>query len=136
MGKVLEFRPRTPPKGDPRIIAKDLPPSEKRDAIVRIMEHGVAMVHLDARKPGAVVPSEYADDAHLRLNLCWGYKTPITFGADGVTAVLSFGGRPFCCELPYSAIFAVSSEKFPAMGEVYLKDLPAELLAHSTVKPA
>ena len=34
------------------------------------------MIHLDARRPGVAVPSQYAQEAHLRLNLSYRYAIP------------------------------------------------------------
>jgi stringent starvation protein B len=123
MGDVVAFRPRAAP--EPK---EDIPPNEKRDALLRLMESGVAMVHLDARKPGVVVPAQHAKDFHLRLNFSWRYKIgDLDIGGDKIVGTLSFSGRSFRCEVPWSAVFGITSAENIEIGEVYLKDLPDEL---------
>lgn len=86
------------------------------------------MVHLDARRPGVVVPAQYASDAHLRLNLSYRYSIPdLEVGDDDVQATLSFGGRPFHCVLPWDAIFGITSQA-SGDGQVWPEDLPVEVV--------
>ncbi len=89
----------------------------------------MVLVHLDARRTGVDVPAKYAVDAELRLNLSYRFASrDLTIGDADVTCTLSFGGFPFRCVLPYSAIYAVTSH---VTGEalVWPEDLPAELVA-------
>src|SRR6266481_798123 len=73
----------------------------KKQTLLQYLQRGVAMVHLDARRPGVVVPPQYARDAHLRLNLSYRYSIPdLEVFDDRIQATLSFGGRPFRCILP------------------------------------
>ena len=67
----------------------------KKQTLLQYLQRGVAMVHLDARRPGVVVPPQYATDAHLRLNLSYRYSIP-DFEIDDrrVQATLSFSGTP------------------------------------------
>lgn len=86
------------------------------------------MVHLDARRPGVVVPPQYAGDAHLRLNLSYRYSIPdLEVGDHDVQATLSFGGRPFHCVLPWEAIFGITSQA-SGDGQVWPEDLPVEVV--------
>ena len=86
------------------------------------------MVHLDARRAGVVVPPQYADDAHLRLNLGYRYAIPdLEVGDDAVEATLSFGGRPFHCVLPWESIFGITSQA-NGDGQVWPEDLPVEVV--------
>jgi stringent starvation protein B len=131
MGDVVQFRPR--PKEEPKPYrgtpgTEKCAPNEKRDALLRLMELGVAMVHLDARKPGVVVPPEHAKDFDLRLNFSWRYRIgDLNVGDDKIVGTLSFSGRSFRCEVPWSAVFGITSARDIEIGEVYLKDLPDEL---------
>lgn len=124
MGDVVQFRPRAAPA--PKTA---LPPNVKRDALIRLMDVGVAMVHLDARKPGVMVPAQYAKEHHLRLNFAWAYKIRDldTSGPEKLIGSLSFAGRNFRCELPWSAIFAITSDARREMSEMWLAELPDEL---------
>ena len=78
---------------------------DKRQTLLHFLERGVTMVHLDARQPGVVVPPQYAQEPHLRLNLSYRYNIPdLELRERGVQATLSFGGRPFRCVLPWGSM--------------------------------
>ncbi|HUJ29262.1 MAG TPA: ClpXP protease specificity-enhancing factor SspB [Myxococcales bacterium] len=99
----------------------------KKDTLLAFLQRGVAMVHLDARRPGVTVPAQYADDAHLRLNLSYRYSIPdLDISERAVQATLSFGGRPFQCILPWDAIFGITSHT--GDGQVWPEDLPVEVM--------
>jgi stringent starvation protein B len=99
----------------------------KRQTLLQYLQRGVAMVHLDARRPGVVVPPQYATDAHLRLNLCYRYSIP-DFEIDDrrIQATLSFAGTPFQCVLPWESIFGITSHA--GDGQVWPEDLPTEVM--------
>src|SRR5258708_18038883 len=82
----------------------------KKQVLLAYLERGVAMLHLDARRPGVSVPVQYRSEAHLRLNLSYRYGIP-DLGVDDarVQATLSFGGRPSKCVMPWEAIFGITS---------------------------
>jgi len=84
-------------------------------------------VHLDARRPGVIVPPQHANDAHLRLNLCYRYSIP-DFEIDDrrVQATLSFSGTSFQCILPWESIFGITSHA--GDGQVWPEDLPTEVM--------
>ena len=99
---------------------------EKKQTLLAFLARGVAMVHLDARRPGVLVPEQFKSDAHLRLNLSYRYGLPdFEVGDEQVTATLSFSGRPFLCVLPWDAVFAVTSSG-TAEGQVWPEDLPTD----------
>jgi stringent starvation protein B len=99
---------------------------EKKQTLLAFLSRGVAMVHLDARQPGVMVPEQFATDAHLRLNLSYRYGIPdFEVGDESVEATLSFGGRAFHCVLPWDSVFAVTSSG-TGEGQVWPEDLPTE----------
>jgi stringent starvation protein B len=99
---------------------------EKRQTLLAFLSRGVAMVHLDARQPGVLVPEQFKSDAHLRLNLSYRYGLPeFEVGDEQIVATLSFSGRPFHCVLPWDAVFAVTSSG-TAEGQVWPEDLPTD----------
>jgi len=100
----------------------------KKETLLAFLARGIAMVHLDARRPGVSVPPQYAMDAHLRLNLSYRYSIPdLEVGDERVQATLSFGGRPFRCLLPWSSIFGITSNG-TGDGQVWPEDLPVEVV--------
>src|SRR5438270_13928260 len=89
------------------------------------------MIHVDARREGVSVPAQFADDPHLRLNLSYRYGiSDFEVGEERVVATLSFGGRSFKCVVPWSAVFAVTSQ-VTGDGQVWPEDIPAEVLAEA-----
>ena len=103
-------------------------PPTKKETLQGFLARGVAMVHLDARRPGVIVPPQYATDAHLRLNLSYRYSIPdLDVTDERVQATLSFGGRPFRCILPWSAVFGITSHG-TGDGQVWPEDLPVEVV--------
>jgi stringent starvation protein B len=100
----------------------------KKETLLGFLARGVAMVHLDARRSGVVVPPQYLTDAHLRLNLSYRYSIPdLEVLDDSVQATLSFGGRPFHCVLPWGAVFGITSHG-TGDGQVWPEDLPVEVV--------
>ena len=100
----------------------------KKETLLAWLARGVTMVHLDARRPGVVVPPQYSRDAHLRLNLSYRYAIPdLEVGDADVSATLSFGGRPFHCVLPWESIFGITSQA-SGDGQVWPEDLPVEVV--------
>jgi stringent starvation protein B len=101
---------------------------DKRQTLLSYLQRGVAMVHLDARRPGVVVPERYLGDAHLRLNLSYRYSIPdLEIDDRRVQATLSFGGHHFHCVLPWPAIFGITSSA-GGDGQVWPEDLPVEVV--------
>jgi len=99
----------------------------KKQTLLQYLQRGVAMVHLDARRPGVIVPPQYADDAHLRLNLSYRYSIPdLEIDERRVQATLSFSGTPFQCILPWESIFGITSHG--GDGQVWPEDLPTEVM--------
>lgn len=99
----------------------------KKQTLLQYLQRGVTMVHLDARRPGVVVPPQYTGDAHLRLNLSYRYSIP-DFEIDDrrIQATLSFSGAPFQCILPWESIFGITSHA--GDGQVWPEDLPTEVM--------
>jgi stringent starvation protein B len=107
---------------------------DKKTRLLSALDRGMTMIHLDARRPGVVVPEHLRKEAHLLLNLSYKFSPPdLTVSEWGVRQTLTFGGTPFCVAVPWSALYAISSH---ATKEFYMypDDMPPELLATQTQK--
>ena len=101
---------------------------EKKLHLEEALERGVSMIHLDARRPGVVVPKNLKVDHHLRLNLSWRYNPPdLTLSEWGVRETLSFGGTPWQIAVPWSAIFAITGSD-EQQAWLFPEDVPPEML--------
>lgn len=106
-----------------------MPPSlSKKETLLAFLDRGVAMVHLDARRPGVRAPPQFAQEPCLRLNFSYKYGLPdLVIDDAGVSASLSFGGRSFHCVVPWAAVYGMSSQASGAEA-VWHEDLPAEVV--------
>jgi stringent starvation protein B len=104
------------------------PQSPKQLLVEKLLDMGMVMVILDARRPGVIVPPSLASDARLRLNLSHRFPTPMSIDTWGVKAVLTFQGVAFECKLPWDAVYVVFSH---SSGDpfVFPDDVPAEAFA-------
>jgi len=101
--------------------------SEKKDRLLAALEQGLVMVHLDARRPGVLVPPELRCESHLRLHLSYKFVPPdLSVGEWGIRSTLSFSGRRFTVAVPWSALFAVTS-KVTHEFWMFPDDMPTEL---------
>ena len=101
--------------------------SEKKERLLAALDRGVVMVHLDARRPGVVVPPTLARMAHLHLNLSYHFPgRDLTVDGWGIRSTLSFDRAPFQVSIPWSALFGICSH-ITHEEWVFPEDLPAEL---------
>jgi stringent starvation protein B len=107
---------------------------DKKARLLASLECGMTMIHLDARRPGVIVPEHLKKEPHLLLNLSYKFTPPdLTVSEWGVRQTLTFSRLPFCVAVPWSALYAISSN---ATKEFYMypDDMPPELLAAQTQK--
>ncbi|MBK7861510.1 MAG: stringent starvation protein B [Archangiaceae bacterium] len=94
------------------------------------------MIHLDARRPGVLVPEHLRKEAQLVLNLSYKFSPPdLTVSEWGVRQTLTFGGAPFTVAVPWSALYAIASHTTKEF-YLYPDDMPPDLLANQTQKLA
>jgi stringent starvation protein B len=114
-------------------------PASKSELLESLLDRGMVMVTVDARRPGVDVPAHFADDPRLRLNLSYRFQLPVEMNDWGIRATLTFGGVPHDCKLPWNSVYQVYSHAtkdqflFPA-------DVPEDLvqatLAHGEAPAA
>ena len=101
--------------------------SEKKDRLLAALERGLVMVHLDARRPGVLVPADLRCESHLRLHLSYRFVPPdLSVGEWGIRSTLSFSGKRFTVAIPWSALFGITS-KVTHEWWMFPEDMPTEL---------
>jgi stringent starvation protein B len=101
--------------------------SEKKDRLLAALGQGMVMVHLDARRPGVLVPPELRCESHLRLHLSYKFNPPdLSVGEWGIRSTLSFSGRQFTVAIPWASLFAITSKKTHEFW-MFPEDIPTEL---------
>ena len=106
---------------------------EKKARLLAALDKGMVMIHLDARRPGVLVPASLRTESHLRLNLSYRFDPPdLTVGEWGVRCTLSFSGSRFTVAVPWSALFAITSHVTKEFW-MYPDDMPAELIQQTMV---
>jgi stringent starvation protein B len=108
--------------------AMDEKSQDKQQRLLASLEHGMVMVHLDARRPGVSVPEALKGENHLRLNLSYKFDPPDLMVNDwGIRSTLSFSGKRFRVAIPWNALFALRSH-VTSDSWLYPDDMPKELL--------
>jgi stringent starvation protein B len=100
----------------------------KRHAFLALLREGWTSVHLDARRPGVVVPPNLKREAHLVLQ--YGHDLPIPIpdlevDDYGVRATLSFSRTAHLTVVPWSAVYVVACDD--GRGVLYTEDVPNDV---------
>ena len=112
-------------RDDPELAAQR--GSEKQRLLGDALERGKTQVRVDARRPGCRVPDHIADECQLVLNLSWRFPhANMVVNERGLAATLRFGGQPFRCVVPWSALWGVLVPGAEQL-RVWPVDLPEEL---------
>ncbi len=107
---------------------------EKKDRVLEALEEGMTQLHLDARRPGVLVPESFRQEHHLVLNVSYRFDPPdLSVSEWGVRQTLSFGGSRFTVGVPWSALYAVASLTTRAFW-MFPDDMPQELADSATEK--
>lgn len=104
---------------------------EKKSRLLASLEQGMTMIHLDARRPGVLVPENLKQQPHLLLNLSYRFDPPdLAVGEWGIRCTLTFANKRFTIAVPWSALYAISSHLSKEFW-MYPDDMPRELLEAS-----
>jgi stringent starvation protein B len=100
----------------------------KQDAFLALLREGWTSLHLDARRPGVIVPAHLRGEAHLVLQ--YGHDLPISIpdlevDEYGVRATLSFSRTPQLTVVPWSAVYVVACDD--GRGVLYQEDVPEDV---------
>ncbi len=96
-----------------RPSAQSLSPErpEKLRMFARLIERGMVMITLDPRVGNTRVPPQFANEIQLNLNFShrFGHED-FDYDDDGVRASLRFGGQAFFCDVPWDALYGMTSQ--------------------------
>ncbi len=107
---------------------------EKKDRVLGSLEQGMTQLHLDARRPGVLVPEQFRGEPQLVLNVSYRFDPPdLSVSEWGVRQTLSFGGNRFTVGIPWSALYAVASLTTRELW-MFPDDMPQELADSATEK--
>ena len=108
----------------------------KQQAFLALLKEGSTSLHLDARRPGVMVPDAFRQDAHLMLQ--YGYDLAISIpdlevDEHGVRATLSFSRTPHVTVIPWTAVYAIAS--VDGRGVLYPEDVPGDVSVMAGAEP-
>lgn len=101
----------------------------KNEVVADMMAIRQVPIHLDARRPGVVVPAALRTERDLVLRIGRDLTPPIpdlTVDDFGVTGTLAFAGKGFFVRVPWAALFAVVIEGY-GPGLTWPGDFPPDL---------
>lgn len=84
------------------------PPASIREMIEMALNTGIAYISFHAR--GADIPDHVRDREIVTLKFSVYYPDPIRVDDDSICQVLTFDGRPYPCQVPFSSIVGIRVE--------------------------
>ena len=111
---------------------------DKRRTLEQLLTRGPVLVHVDARRSEVSVPPRFRADPSLVLRFGFNLSPAIgdlTVDDEAIAGTLTFGGQPFRCVLPWTAVYAAMVEG-EQRGTVWPEDVPEDVLTGSADAPA
>jgi len=110
---------------------------DKKRTLEALLARGPVLVHVDARRSEVSVPARFSADASLVLR--FGYNLSPAIGdlvvdEEAIAGTLTFGGQPFRCILPWTAVYAAMVEG-EQRGTVWPEDVPEDVLTGNAEAP-
>src|SRR5688500_8997592 len=111
---------------------------DKRRTLEALLARGPVLVHVDARRSEVSVPPRFRADPSLVLR--FGYTlspaiADLSVDDNAIAGTLTFGGQPFHCVLPWTAVYAAMVEG-EQRGTVWPEDVPEDVLTGGGEAPA
>ncbi|MSQ83003.1 MAG: hypothetical protein EXR77_08825 [Myxococcales bacterium] len=105
----------------------DLRAREKKKLFMKLLESAITALHLDPRRVGVIVPGRFRIQNWLVLNYSYRYGiADFRFDDQIIEATLSFGGQPFYCRVPWSAVFAIT-DSTRQRGRIWHDEVPSDV---------
>lgn len=111
---------------------------DKRRTLETLLARGPVLVHVDARRSEVSVPARFRADASLVLRFGYSLSPAIadlSVDDNAISGTLTFGGQPFLCVLPWTAVYAAMVEG-EQRGTVWPEDVPEDVLTGTAEAPA
>jgi stringent starvation protein B len=111
---------------------------DKSRTLETLLARGPVLVHVDARRAEVQVPPRFRADPSLVLRFGYTLSPAIVdleVDDNGVSGTLTFGGQPFHCVLPWTAVYAAMVEG-EQRGTVWPEDVPEDVLTGGGEAPA
>jgi len=106
---------------------------DKKRTLEALLARGPVLVHVDARRSEVAVPPRFRADPSLVLRFGYNLSPAIgdlTVDEEAISGTLTFGGQPFRCILPWTAVYAAMVEG-EQRGTVWPEDVPEDVLTGS-----
>jgi len=103
--------------------------TQKKMAVLRVLDTGIVMIHCDPRHEGVSLPDFLKADPIVRLNFAYGFQLP-SFEVDdeAISAVLNFNGQQRFCVIPWDSVFAITAPEKEHRGWFWRESAPREAL--------
>jgi len=136
--QLVGKQPNEVPSIDALRDEDDASAPDKRRTLETLLARGPVLVHVDARRAEVSVPPRFRADPSLVLR--FGYTlspaiADLSVDDNGVSGTLTFGGQPFHCVLPWTAVYAAMVEG-EQRGTVWPEDVPEDVLTGGGEAPA
>ena len=117
---------------------EDASAPDKRRTLETLLARGPVLVHVDARRAEVAVPPRFRADPSLVLRFGYTLSPAIVdleVDDNAISGTLTFGGQPFHCVLPWTAVYAAMVEG-EQRGTVWPEDVPEDVLTGGGDAPA
>lgn len=117
---------------------EDASAPDKRRTLETLLARGPVLVHVDARRAEVAVPPRFRADPSLVLRFGYTLSPAIVdleVDDNAIAGTLTFGGQPFHCVLPWTAVYAAMVEG-EQRGTVWPEDVPEDVLTGGGDAPA
>lgn len=131
--QLVGKQPQDIPSIDALRDEDDASAPDKRRTLEALLSRGPVLVHVDARRAEVNVPPRFRADASLVLRFGYNLNPAIVdlvVDDAAIAGTLTFGGQPFRCVLPWTAVYAAMVEG-EQRGTVWPEDVPEDVLTGS-----
>src|SRR5262245_32431271 len=101
--------------------------AEKKKALDEMLSGDYALLHLDSRVEGVSLPAHLMGSPMVTLKVSRLFRGVMSVNDDDVCAELLFDDSYFSCRVPYTAVFAISSER--GKSTMWPESIPKEVAA-------